>query len=74
MKEEIENEVVMMNGVFYRSQSQSTEDKEKVLLCSTCQGRGELWIAGSCVGKENEWVNTRHYCLWRDDGSIEILQ
>ena len=74
IKEEIENEIVVVNGVLCRHRSQSLDDKEKVLLCSSCQGRGELWISGPYGEKDNEWTNTEFFCLWRDDGSLEILQ
>ncbi|KAK8804087.1 hypothetical protein WA171_000180 [Blastocystis sp. BT1] len=50
-----------------------------VLLCSSCQGRGEIWMRGvalSSTGSSEEmngWINTNLYGLWRDDGTIELL-
>ena len=49
---------------------------EKILLCSPCQGRGEMWVKGLCfkdAHQENGWVNTGIYGLWREDGAIELL-
>lgn len=51
-----------------------TKKREKVLLCSPCQGRGEVWVKGVCFrGGENGWVNTGIYGMWREDGVIEVL-
>lgn len=50
-----------------------------ILLCSCCQGRGEIWVRGIPFGHsinstlDGQWVNTGLYGLWRDDGGMEIL-
>ena len=54
-----------------------SRQKPHILLCSPCQGRGELWLRGFefCplqMGCE-KWVQTRLFGLWRDDGTIELL-
>lgn len=48
--------------------------KRKVLLCSPCQGRGEVWVKGACFRSgDNGWVNTGIYGMWREDGAMEVL-
>lgn len=65
-----EDIVVVSSG----SDRPCTKKREKVLLCSPCQGRGEVWVKGVCFrGGENGWVNTGIYGMWREDGVIEVL-
>ena len=47
-----------------------------VLLCSSCQGRGAIWVKGMIVSSESshgEWTDTHEFGMWRDDGAIELL-
>ena len=47
-----------------------------VLLCSSCQGRGAVWVKGMIVsseGSRGEWTDTHVFGMWRDDGAIELL-
>ena len=46
---------------------------EKILLCSPCQGRGEIWVKGLCFKDANQgngWVNTGIYGLWSGSGYL----
>ena len=45
--------------------------KQKVLLCSSCIGRGEIWINTPYLN--NKWIQLPLYGLWREDGSLELL-
>ena len=69
MAEEFEEDVI----------DPSHNSNTHVLLCSSCQGRGEIWMRGvalSSTGSSEEmngWINTNLYGLWRDDGTIELL-
>ena len=62
-----------------RCMDPSHNSNTHVLLCSSCQGRGEIWMRGvalSSTGSSEEmngWINTNLYGLWRDDGTIELL-
>lgn len=51
--------------------------KPHILLCSPCQGRGELWLRGfefcPLQTGSTRWIQTRLFGLWRDDGTIELL-
>ena len=47
-----------------------------VLLCSSCQGRGAIWVKGMIVSSESsrgEWIDTHEFGMRRDDGAIELL-
>ena len=47
-----------------------------VLLCSSCQGRGAIWVKGMIVSSESsrgDWIDTHEFGMWRDDGAIELL-
>ena len=70
IEEEIVNEVVLVQGSFYQKPA-SYQGQKKVFLCSSCHGRGEIWMSGVCFGGND--VNTHVYGLWRDDGSLEVL-
>lgn len=75
--EELENKVVFVKGSFYQGKT-VYNGKEKVLLCSSCEGRGEVWVKGLCFShgyscQQDLWVNTEYYGLWREDGAMEIL-
>lgn len=71
IEEEIVSEIVFVKGPFYQKHS-IEKDQQKVFLCSSCQGRGELWMKGFCFGSET-FVNTNVYGLWREDGSMEVI-
>lgn len=66
-------------GVVYKPKwnSSSLGTKTHVLLCSPCQGRGEIWLRGFdfcplLIGHE-QWVKTTLFGLWREEGTVELL-
>ena len=74
VNQERDEEIVMVCNSVVRQQSFT--EGQKVLLCSACQGRGEIWIRGipyEGPSNKDQWIKTGLYGLWRDDGAMEIL-
>ena len=66
----MEDEILLVNNTTFPKKI-IDKGKQKVLLCSSCIGRGEIWINTPYLN--NKWIQLPLYGLSREDGSLELL-